>query len=76
MAASAPATSHASVRPAHFQPAYVNQMVAYYRGLLGQLDPAVADLIAHANAERIAPFGPSAVRADRRVRSRAVRASP
>ena len=43
--------------PAHFQPVYVNQMVAYYRGLLGQLDPTVATAIAHLNAERIAPFG-------------------
>lgn len=42
--------------PAHYRPAYVNQMVAYYRGLLGQLDPEVAALIGHANAERIAPF--------------------
>ena len=46
--------------PAHYQPGYVNQMVAYYRGLLGQLDPAVASLIGHANAERIAPFATSA----------------
>ena len=43
--------------PPHYQPGYVNQMVAYYRGLLGQLDTSVADLIGHANAERIAPFG-------------------
>ena len=28
------------------------------RGLLGQLDADVADLIGHANAERIAPFSP------------------
>jgi len=41
---------------AHYRSAYVDQMVAYYRGLLGQLDPAVAALIGHANAERIAPF--------------------
>jgi hypothetical protein len=43
--------------PAHYRPGYVNQMVTYYRGLLGQLDPPVATLIGHANAERIAPFG-------------------
>jgi hypothetical protein len=42
--------------PAHYQSGYVNQMVAYYRGLLGQLDPQVALMIGHANAERIAPF--------------------
>ncbi len=42
--------------PAHYQAGYVSQMVAYYRGLLGQLDPGVATLIGHANAERIAPF--------------------
>jgi hypothetical protein len=43
--------------PAHYQAGYVGQLVAYSRGLLGQLDPGVADLIGHANAERIAPFG-------------------
>ena len=42
--------------PAHFQPGYVGPMVAYYRGLLGQLDADVAAMIGHANAERIAPF--------------------
>jgi hypothetical protein len=42
--------------PAHYQVGYVSQLVSYYRGLLGQLDPGVADLIGHANAERIAPF--------------------
>jgi predicted TIM-barrel fold metal-dependent hydrolase len=42
--------------PAHYDAGYVNQMVAYYRGLLGQLDPAVAAMIGHGNAERIAPF--------------------
>ena len=42
--------------PAHYQMGYVSQLVAYYRGLLGQLDPGVADLIGHANAERIAAF--------------------
>jgi len=45
--------------PAHYRAGYVNPMVAYYRALLGQLDPAVADMIGHANAERIAPFGVS-----------------
>lgn len=43
--------------PAHYQAGYVGQLVDYYRGLLGQLDPGVADLIGHANAERIAPLG-------------------
>jgi predicted TIM-barrel fold metal-dependent hydrolase len=43
--------------PAHYQPSYVTQMADYYRGLLGQLDPAVAALIGYWNAERIAPFG-------------------
>ncbi len=42
--------------PAHFRADYVNQMVAYYRGLLGQLAPDVAVMIGHGNAERIAPF--------------------
>jgi predicted TIM-barrel fold metal-dependent hydrolase len=42
--------------PAHYQAGYVNQMAGYYRGLLGQLDPGVAALIGHGNAERIAPF--------------------
>jgi hypothetical protein len=45
--------------PSHYQTGYVNQMVAYYRGLLGQLDPAVAAMIGHQNAERIAPFEPA-----------------
>ncbi len=43
--------------PAHYRQGYVSQMVDYYRGLLGQLEPDVAALIGHANAERIAPFG-------------------
>jgi hypothetical protein len=43
--------------PAHYRPGYVSQLVGYYRGLLGQLDPGVAQLIGHANAERIAPLG-------------------
>jgi len=42
--------------PAHYRQGYVSQMVAYYRGLLGQLEPDVAASIGHANAERIAPF--------------------
>jgi Amidohydrolase len=41
--------------PAHYQAGYVGGLVEYYRGLLGQLDPDVAHLIGHANAERIAP---------------------
>jgi hypothetical protein len=45
--------------PAHYEIGYVSRMVAYYRDLLGQLDPHAADLIGHANAERIAPFGAS-----------------
>jgi hypothetical protein len=28
--------------PPHYLPAYVDQMAAYYRRLLGQLDPDVA----------------------------------
>jgi Amidohydrolase len=43
--------------PAHYQAGYVGQLVGYYRGLLGQLDPGVARLVGHANAERIAPLG-------------------
>jgi len=43
--------------PAHYQAGYISQLVGYYRGLLGQLDPGVASLIGHANAERIAPVG-------------------
>lgn len=42
--------------PAHYRQGYVSQMVEYYRGLLGQVEPDVAALIGHANAERIAPF--------------------
>ena len=41
--------------PAHYQAAYVSELVSYYRGLLGQLDPGVAEFVGHANAERIAP---------------------
>jgi hypothetical protein len=42
--------------PGHYQVAYVRRMVEYYRGLLGLLDPAVAALVGHGNAERVAPF--------------------
>jgi hypothetical protein len=42
--------------PQHYGFAYVSQMANYYRGLLGQLDTGVAELIAYKNAERIAPF--------------------
>jgi hypothetical protein len=42
--------------PAHYRQGYVSQMVDYYRGLLGQVEPDIAALIGHANAERIAPF--------------------
>jgi predicted TIM-barrel fold metal-dependent hydrolase len=43
--------------PAHYRAGYVSELVGYYRGLLGQLDPGVAQLIGHVNAERIAPLG-------------------
>jgi predicted TIM-barrel fold metal-dependent hydrolase len=42
--------------PAHYQTEYAGQMVGYYRGLLGQLEPDVAALIATGNAARLAPF--------------------
>ena len=42
--------------PQHYVFPYVSQMVAYYRGMLGQLDPLAAELIGYKNAERIAPF--------------------
>ena len=42
--------------PAHYRSAYVNQTVGYYRALLGQLDPPVADQVGYANALRIAPL--------------------
>jgi hypothetical protein len=42
--------------PSHYRQEYVNRLVGYCRGLLGQLEPEVAALIGHANAERIAPF--------------------
>jgi hypothetical protein len=42
--------------PAHYFVGYAAQTVGYYRGLLGLLPPAVAELIAHGNAERLAPF--------------------
>jgi hypothetical protein len=38
----------------HYQSSYLNPMVAYYRALLGQLDPAVAEQIGYRNAGRIA----------------------
>jgi hypothetical protein len=44
---------------AHYQPGYVGQMVDYYRGLLGQLEPDVAAMIGYQNAARIAPFATS-----------------
>jgi hypothetical protein len=40
--------------PAHYQAGYVSELVGYYRGLLGQLDPGVAEMIGHLNAERLA----------------------
>jgi hypothetical protein len=40
----------------HYRLAYLQDTVGYYRALLGRLDPGTADLIAHANAERLAPF--------------------
>ena len=42
--------------PGHYQAGYAGQMVTYYRGLLGQLEPESARLIAAGNAGRIAPF--------------------
>lgn len=42
--------------PAHYQDGYAQQMVGYYRGLLGQLEPDVAATIAYGNAARLAPF--------------------
>jgi Amidohydrolase len=42
--------------PQHYTMSYVTQMANYYRGILGQLDPDVALMIGHQNAERIAPF--------------------
>jgi predicted TIM-barrel fold metal-dependent hydrolase len=45
--------------PVHYQDAYAEQMVGYYRGLLGQLDPDVAASIAQGNAARLAPFAAS-----------------
>jgi hypothetical protein len=40
----------------HFRGDYVRDTVEYYRALLGCLDSAHAELIAHRNAERLAPF--------------------
>jgi hypothetical protein len=42
--------------PAHYEVGYARQMVGYYRGLLGQLEPDVAALVASGNAARLAPF--------------------
>src|SRR5215212_3534079 len=42
--------------PAHYEVGYAEQMVGYYRGLLGQLEPDVAALLAAGNAARLAPF--------------------
>lgn len=42
--------------PAHYLTEYAQQMVGYYRGWLGQLEPDVAAMLAYRNAERIAPF--------------------
>jgi hypothetical protein len=42
--------------PAHYEVRYAEQMVGYYRGLLGQLEPDVAATIAYGNAARLAPF--------------------
>jgi hypothetical protein len=39
----------------HYQSSYLKPMVTYYRALLGQLDPAVAEQVASRNAGRIAP---------------------
>jgi hypothetical protein len=41
---------------AHYEAGYAGQMVGYYRGLLGQLEPDVAALLASGNAARLAPF--------------------
>jgi hypothetical protein len=41
--------------PAHYLPAYVDQLTRYYRALLGQLEPSVATQIAHLNADQICP---------------------
>jgi len=47
----------------HYRLAYLQDTVGYYRALLGHLDPTTAERIAHANAERLAPFlGPDAGR--------------
>jgi hypothetical protein len=42
--------------PAHYRTPYVEQLVNYYRALLGQLEPEVAEQIAHLNADRISPL--------------------
>jgi hypothetical protein len=41
--------------PAHYRLPYVRDTVGYYRGLLGQLDPAAAEQVAYRNADRLAP---------------------
>ena len=41
---------------AHYEAGYAGQMVGYYRGLLGQVEPDVATLLASGNAARLAPF--------------------
>ena len=42
--------------PGHYQTAYAQQMVGYYRSLLGQLEPDIAGMIAAGNAALLAPF--------------------
>ena len=42
--------------PSHYQVAYAQQMVTYYRGLLGQFEPEIAAMIAFGNAALLAPF--------------------
>jgi Tat protein secretion system quality control protein TatD with DNase activity len=42
--------------PEHYQLPYVQDMVQYYRRLLGRLDRRTAEQIAYRNAERLAPF--------------------
>ena len=44
--------------PAHYQPGYARQMADYYRALLGQVEPAVAAMIGHGNAEPITSSQP------------------
>ena len=42
--------------PIQYQDGYAEQMVRYYRSVLGQVEPDVAASIAHGNAARLAPF--------------------